>query len=124
LDEPETFVRQTLAGALAVGAVAALGLWLYGRGDWAAAFGLGVAISLGNFHLIARAVGQLAGPDATGASRHLWKGAVFRFAIVGVVLFLAVAVLRVHLLALLAGLLTTQIGMIGYWLVRSVRADT
>lgn len=108
-------------GALVVGASGGLVLLLFGRAGWAIAFSLGAAISLGNFHLIARAVGRLADPNATQASRHLWKGALFRFAAVGIVLFLAVAVLQVNVLALLAGLVITQLGMIGYWLWRSAR---
>lgn len=109
-------------GALVVGASGGLVLLLFGRAGWAIAFGLGAAISLGNFHLITRAVGRLADPNPAQASRHLWKGALFRFAAVGIVLFLAVAVLQVNILALLAGLVITQLGMIGYWLWRSVRA--
>ncbi|MBI4736013.1 MAG: ATP synthase subunit I [candidate division NC10 bacterium] len=110
-------------GALVVGASGGLVLLLFGRAGWAIAFSLGAAISLGNFHLITRAVGRLADPNPAQASRHLWKGALFRFAAVGIVLFLAVAVLQVNVLALLAGLVITQLGMIGYWLWRSARAD-
>ena len=121
LDERETFVRRTLVGALVVGAAGGLVLLLFGRAGWAIAFSLGAAISLGNFHLITRAVAGLADPDTRQASRHLWKGALFRFVAVGVVLFLAVAVLQVNILALVAGLVVTQLGMIGYWLLRSVR---
>lgn len=95
---------------------------LSGHPGWAVAFSLGAAVSLGNFHLITRAVRGLTEPDARPTSRHLWKGALFRFIIVGILLFLAVAVLRVNVLALLAGLVLTQLGMIGYWLLRSVRS--
>lgn len=124
LDERETFIRWTLVGALVVGAAGGLLLLLVGRPGWAVGFSLGAVVSLGNFHLITRAVERLTGGDTTQGSRHLWKGALFRFVIVGVVLFLAVAVLRVNILALLAGLVVTQLGMIAYWLLRSVRATT
>ena len=67
------------------------------------------------------ALPRLTDPDAAQASRHLWKGALFRFVIVGIILFLAVVVLRVNVPALLAGLVLTQLGMIGYWLLRSAR---
>ena len=60
-------------------------------------------------------------PDARPASRHLWKGALFRFVIVGIILVLAVVVIRLNVLALLAGLILTQLVMIGYWLLRSAR---
>ena len=95
---------------------------LSGRSEWAVAFSLGAVVSLGNFHLITRAVRRLAEPDSMQASRLLWKGALFRFAIVAIVLVLAVVVLRVNVLGLLAGLVLTQLGMIAYWLVRSARS--
>ena len=121
LDAPETFVRQTLVSAIAVGAAGGIALLLFGRPGWAVAFSLGAAVSLGNFHLITLAVERLTDPDAAQASRHLWKGALFRFAAVGIILVLAVVVIRLNVLALLAGLILTQLVMIGYWLVRSAR---
>lgn len=111
-------------GACVVGAAGGVVLLLFGRPGWAVAFSLGAAVSLGNFHLITRAVARLAGPEATQASRHLWKGALFRFVIVGIALFLAVVVLRVNILALLAGLVLTQFCMLAGWLFESVRART
>jgi hypothetical protein len=124
LDEREAFVRQTLAGALVVGVVGAMILWLSGGGGWAVAYGVGAAVSLGNFQLITHAVKRLGESDALRAPRHLWKGALVRFAFVGTVLVLAVAVLRLHLMALLAGLLVTQVTMVGCWLVWSLRTRT
>ncbi len=109
-------------GAFVVGAAGTVALLFSGRVAWALAFGLGAAVSLGNFHLITQAVARLTDPDPGKASRHLWKGALFRFAIVGIVLFVAVVVVRVNVLALLAGLLLTQLVMLGIWLVRSMRA--
>jgi len=105
-------------------AAGGIALLLFGRPGWAVGFSLGAAVSLGNFHLITRAVRRLAEPDTTQASQHFWKGALFRFVIVGIVLFLAVVVLQVNVLALLAGLVLTQLGMIGYWLLRSARTTT
>lgn len=110
-------------GAGVVGAAGTALLLLFGRFGWAAAFGLGAAVSLGNFHLITRAVMRVTDLDTRRAAGHLWKGALFRFAIVVIVLLVAVVVLRVNVLALLAGLLATQLVMIGYWIVRSVRAN-
>lgn len=124
MDERESFIRRTLVGAFVVGAAGTVVLLLFGRAGWAVAFGLGAAVSLGNFHLITHAVARLTDPDPGRASRHLWKGALFRFAIVGIVLFVAVVVFRVNVLALLVGLLLTQMAMVGIWLVRSVKATT
>jgi ATP synthase I chain len=121
LDERESFVRQTLAGTLFVGAAGVVGLLLLGRTAWALAFGLGAAISLGNFHLIVRAVRALDGPGPL-ANRLLWKGSLLRFAIVAAVLLLTVVMLRIDVLGLVAGLLVTQGVMIACWLAWSLRA--
>jgi hypothetical protein len=115
LDERETFIRRTLFGATAVGAAGLVLLLALGRLDWMAGFGLGAVISLGNFHMIVRAVRGLTQADA-GASRLLWKGAIARFALVAAVLVFGVAVLHLSVLALLAGLLVTQLVMVGCWL--------
>jgi hypothetical protein len=115
LDERETFIRRTLFGAAVVGAAGVVVLLALGRLDWMASFGLGAAISLGNFHMIVRAVRGLTQPDA-GASRLLWKGAIVRFALVAALLVFAVAVLHLPVLALLAGLVVTQLAMVGCWL--------
>ena len=122
MDERDAFIRRTLAGAAGVGSAGTVALLVFGRIGWAAAFALGAAVSLGNFHLITRAVLRLTDTEPTQAPGHLWKGALFRFAIVAVVLLAAIVVLRVNVLALLAGLLITQVVMIGYWIARSVRS--
>ncbi len=115
LDERDTFVRRTLYAAALVGAAGVVVLLALHRLDWTASFGLGAAISLGNFHMIVRAVRGAIQPEA-GSGKLLWKGAVVRFALVAAVLAIAVAVLHLPVLALLAGLLVTQLTMIGYWL--------
>jgi ATP synthase I subunit len=124
LDERESFVHGTLAGAVLVGAAGTVLLLLFGPTGWAVSFGLGAGVSLGNFTLITHAVTRLTDADTRKASRLLWKGALFRFAIVGTVLFVAVVALQVNVLALVAGLLLTQLVMVGIWLVRSMRATT
>jgi ATP synthase I subunit len=120
LDERETFVRRTLAGTLLVGAAGVVVLLLLGRMAWALAFGMGAAISLGNFHLIVRAVRGLDEPGPL-ANRLLWKGSLLRFAIVSALLLLTVVILRIDVLALAAGLLVTQGVMIACWLAWSLR---
>ena len=121
LDEPESFIRWTLAGAIVVGAAGTVALLAFGRLGWAVGFALGAAVSVGNFHLITRAVTRLTDVDAGRAPGHLWKGALFRFGIVAIVLFVAVAVFHVNVLALIAGLLLTQLVMIIYWIAQSLR---
>lgn len=120
MDERETFVRRTLAGTLVAGVAGVVVLLLLGWRAWALAFGLGAAISVGNFHLIVRAVRGMDTPGP-GVSRHLWKGTLLRFVLVAVVLVLVVVVLRIDVLALVAGLLVTQGIMVVYWLTWSLR---
>jgi hypothetical protein len=124
LGEPETFVRGTLLGAAAVSGAIVIGLLLWGRWDWAVGFAAGALISLGNFQLIARAVGGVAGTQGPRAVNALWKGALFRFAISGALLVAALLLLRVSLPALVAGLLITQATMVVVWLFRSMRSLT
>jgi len=104
------------------GAAGSVALFLLGRLGWAFAFGLGAVISLGNFHLITQAVTRLTDPDPGQASRHLWKGALFRFAIVGIILYVAVVEFQANVLALFSGLLLTQLVMVGIWLGGSMQA--
>ena len=122
LDDQATFARGTLGYAAAVGAAGVVGLAVLGRWAWAAGFAVGALISLGNFHLIVRAVsGMIPTADSQGAGA-LWKGALFRLTITGVVLVVAIVVFRVSLPALVAGLLITQMTMITLWLVRALRS--
>jgi hypothetical protein len=124
LGERETFVRGTLLGAAAVAVTGTVALALLGHWVWATGFAVGALVSLGNFQLIARAVGGVAGVEAGRAASILWKGALFRFGISGAALVVALLVLRVSLPALVAGLLITQVTMITLWLVRAMRSLT
>ena len=116
MNEQAHFIRGTLTGAAAVAIVgtAALALlfgWISGAG-----FAAGALVSLGNFHLIARAVGGGFQGGRTGGV--LWKGSLFRLTIAGAALLLALLLLKGSLPALVAGLLITQITMIVLWLVQ------
>ncbi len=124
MDEQHRFVKRTEWGALALAVAGGLVLALFGRWEWTVGYLLGCAVSLGNFHLIVRGVrGLVAGPSGTLARRRAGVGAALRFLIAAAVLVLAVVVLRVNVLALLAGLMLTQLGMIVYWLLSSVHAE-
>lgn len=122
MDDRITFVRGTLLGAAAVAGAAVVGLAAWGRWAWAFGFAVGALISLGNFQLIAHAVGGIAGLGGERAATTLWKGALFRFGISGVALAGALLVLRVSLPALVAGLLITQVTMVVLWLIRALRS--
>lgn len=123
MSERETFVRATVLGAGAIAGVAVIGLALWGRWAWAIGFAVGALISLGNFQLIARAVEGVAA-DGGRPANTLWKGALFRFGIVGAALVVALLVFRVSLPALVAGLLITQVTMVALWLMRAMRSLT
>jgi hypothetical protein len=112
-------VRGTLLGALLAAAAGVVGCLLWGRGEAALGFAIGAGVSALNFRLIAAAVGQL-DPRSPGW-RGVWKGALARFALAGGVLVLALAVFRLSLLPLAAGLLVTQCWMIGQWLWYSLK---
>lgn len=125
MEEHDTFVKRTEWGALVLGVAGGLVLAVLGSWGWATGFVLGSGVSLGNFHLIVRGVGRLmAAPSGAPAGRRMWSGAALRFLVAGAALVLAVVVLRVNVLALLAGLVVTQLGMIGYWLWASLRPPT
>lgn len=122
MDEQATFVRGTLLSAAAVAAAGVAVLALLGRWAWAMGFAVGALVSLGNFHLIVRAVESLVPTAGARVVGTVWKGALFRLGIVGVVLAVALAVFRVSLPALAAGLLITQVTMIMLWLLRALRS--
>ena len=125
LEAHDTFVKRTEWGALVLGAAGGITLAVLGYWGWAAGFVLGSAVSLGNFHLIVRGVsGLVAAPTGIPAGRRVWAGAALRFLVAGAALVLAVVVLRVNVLALLAGLIVTQVGMIVSWVLASFRART
>jgi hypothetical protein len=122
LDERALFIRETLATAAAVGLAGAVLLLCLGSGAGALAYAAGAAVSLGNFLLIARAVKALGATEAVALHGLFWKGSLFRFGVMAAAVGGALAVFRTSLVALLAGLLATQVAMITVWLVRAVRA--
>ena len=122
VDDRDTFVRGTLLGAAGVASAVVVGLAAWSRWAWAFGFAVGALISLGNFHLIAHAVGGAMGLGGSRATTTLWKGALFRFGISGVALVVALLLLRTSLAALVAGLLITQVTMVVLWLIRASRS--
>ncbi len=117
-------MRGTLFAAAAVAAAGVAAFALLGRWAWATGFGVGALVSLGNFHLIVRAVAGLVPAPGASVVGGVWKGALFRLGIVGAVLAVALAVFHVSLPALAAGLLITQVTMIVLWLSRALRSLT
>jgi hypothetical protein len=121
VNERDAFVRTTTLGAVVTALAGAAGLWLWGRWDWAAGFGVGALVSLGNFRLIAHAVGGMSGTEDGRVAHFAWRGALLRFGVTGVALLVALLLFRVSFPALAAGLLVAQVAMIALWVVRAVR---
>jgi hypothetical protein len=120
VDDRERFIRSTLALAAGIAAAGVLACLALDRIGWAAGYGAGAAISLGNFLLIAHSVMGMSSEAPETRSR-LWKGSLFRFGIAGLVLLGGLLVFREALLALVAGLLLTQLAMVAWWTVRALR---
>ncbi|MBI5166893.1 MAG: ATP synthase subunit I [candidate division NC10 bacterium] len=113
MKESQVFVKRTYRLALILtGLGVGLSLVL-GRGDWALGFGVGAGISLANFALIARATTRVFYSGRGGRIRYPWKGFLFRFLVVGILLFLAIFFLKINFFALVLGLLAAQISMCG-----------
>jgi hypothetical protein len=124
LGEQATFVRGTLLGGLLVAGAAVIGLAAWGRWAWAIGFAVGALVSLGNFQLIAHAVGGVAGVERGRALSTLWRGVLFRFGISGAVMVVALLLVRVSIPALAAGLVITQVTMIVLWFARALHSHT
>jgi ATP synthase I subunit len=124
LGEQATFVRGTLLGGSLMAGAAVIGLAAWGRWAWAIGFAVGALVSLGNFQLIAHAVGGVVHAEGGRAAGTLWRGALFRFGISGAVLVVALLIVRVSLPALVAGLVITQVTMIVLWFARALRSLT
>jgi len=119
LNEQADFIRGTVTGAAAVAVAGAVALVFLLGWRAGAAFAVGALVSLGNFRLIARAVGGGLGGPVAGV---FWKGSLFRLALAGAVLVFALLALKGSWLALAGGLLVTQFAMIVLWLVQLQRA--
>jgi hypothetical protein len=115
VNDQAQFIRGTVTGAAVVALAGAAALACVFGWQAGAGFAVGALVSLGNFHLIARAVGGGLQGRMGGA---LWKGSFFRLGLAGAVLLGGLLVFRGSLPALVAGLLVTQITMIVLWLLR------
>ena len=120
------FVRRTLRVGLAVACVACGALLAAGPLGWGIGVGVGAAVALGNFWLLARAVLRVGsgrgGPAGGGARR--WgaalKGAVLRIMLAGAALGLAIVFLPVHPLGVAAGLVGVHAAMVIAWVAVSL----
>ena len=128
MNEQGAFVRDTVQGALAVAGSGLVLFLLLKMWEWALGFAVGAALSLGNFHLIVRAVSHLEPPTASspagGREGHPWRGAFTRLLVAGGVLYVALRYLRVNVFGLALGLVAVQVGMLAVLLWRGFPADS
>ena len=124
MDEQRAFVRGTVQGALAVAGSGLILFLLLKMWEWALGFAVGAALSLGNFHLIVRAVSRLGSPPLRGGGVSPWRGALTRLLVVGSLLYVALRYLRVNVFGLALGLVAVQVGMLAVLLWRGFPADS
>jgi len=126
MNEREQFVRGTQVGALGLIAAGLVGFGLFGKWDWALGLAVGALVSLFSFRLIVLTVVRLterSTPRSRG-QRYWWVRSILRLLGVALIVFLAIVYLPVNLIGMALGLLVVQLGMGGYFIVRSSLPDT
>lgn len=121
MNEREQFVRGTLVGALGLVAVGFIGFGLFAMWDWALGLAAGAVVSLFSFRLIVQAVIRLTehpAPRLRGKP-YWWIRSLLRLLGVAIIVLLVIVYLPVNLIGMALGLLAVQLGMGGYFVVRS-----
>jgi len=122
MNEREQFVRGTLVGALGLVAAGLVVFGLFGKWDWALGLAAGALVSLFSFRLIVQTVVHLTerpAPRSRG-QRYWWVRSILRLLGVATIVFFVIVYLPVNLIGMALGLLVVQLGMGGYFIVRSV----
>ena len=121
MEERERFVRGTLVGTIGAVAAGLAAFGLFGMWDWALGFASGALVSLVSFQLIVASVARFTehpAPRRRG-QRAWWAWSLLRLLGAAIVLFLVVFCLPVNLIGVALGLAAVQLGMGGYFIVRS-----
>ena len=121
MNEREQFVRGTLVGALGLVVAGLVGFGLFGKWDWALGLATGALVSLFSFRLIVLSVVRLTerpAPRSRG-QRYWWVRSLLRLLGVAIIVLLVIMYLPVNLIGMALGLLAVQLGMGGYFIVRS-----
>lgn len=121
MNEREQFVRGTLVGALGLVAAGLVGFGLFGKWDWALGLATGALVSLFSFRLIVQTVVRLTERQAprSRGQQYWWVRSILRLFGVAVIVFFVIVYLPVNLIGMALGLLAVQLGMGGYFVVRS-----
>src|SRR5574337_645303 len=126
MNEREQFVRGTLIGALGLVVVGLVGFGLFRKWDWVLGLATGALVSLFSFRLIVLSVIRLTerpAPRSRG-QRYWWVRSLLRLLGVAIIVFLVIIYLPVNLIGMALGLLAVQLGMGGYFIVRSTFLDS
>lgn len=122
MNERELFVRGTLVSALGLVVVGLVGFGLFEKWDWALGLATGALVSLLSFRLIVQTVVRLTEREAprSRGQQYWWVRSILRLFGVAVIVFFVIVYLPVNLIGMALGLLAVQLGMGGYFVVRSV----
>lgn len=122
MNEREQFVRGTLVGALGLVVAGLVGFGLFRKWDWAWGLATGALVSLFSFRLIVQTVVRLTERQAprSRGKPYWWVRSVLRLFGVAVIVFFVIVYLPVNLIGMALGLLAVQLGMGGYFVVRSL----
>ncbi|MBZ0169275.1 MAG: ATP synthase subunit I [Kofleriaceae bacterium] len=121
MNEREQFVRGTLVGALGLVGAGLVCFGLFGKWDWALGLATGALVSLFSFRLIVQTVVRLTerpAPRSRGQG-YWWVRSILRLLGVAIIVFFVIVYLPVNLIGMALGLLAVQLGMGGYFIVRS-----
>lgn len=121
MNEREQFVRGTLVGALGLVVAELVGFGLFRKWDWALGLAIGALVSLFSFRLIVQTVVRLTERQASRSrgKPYWWIRSLLRLLGVAIIVLLVIVYLPVNLIGMALGLLAVQLGMGGYFVVRS-----
>lgn len=121
MNEREQFVRGTLVGALGLVVAGLVGFGLFRKWDWALGLATGALVSLFSFRLIVQTVVRLTERQASRSrgKPYWWIRSLLRLLGVAIIVLLVIVYLPVNLIGMALGLLAVQLGMGGYFVVRS-----
>jgi len=121
MNEREQFVRGTLMGALGLVVAGLVVFGAFGKWDWALGLATGALVSLFSFGLIVSTVVHLTERSASRSrgQRYWWIRSILRLLGVAIIVFFVIVYLPVNLIGMALGLLAVQLGMGGYFIVRS-----
>jgi hypothetical protein len=111
-EDPEALGRRVLHLSLILIGGGFLLCLLLGRWRWALGYGIGGGIGLANLELLRLGVTRALSSGSTRLPSTLLKGSLLRLLGVGIVLFVVLKFLPVHVIALALGLLVVQVAMV------------